>query len=362
MSKIRLPLIGAVLAGVVGVSIVTIAAKYESPESTALATVRLRDEGRFPTLSGATDWLNTPPLTTGDLRGKVVLIDFWTYTCINWLRTAPHIRAWAEKYKDQGLVVIGVHSPEFEFEKDIVNVRRAVSDLPVSFPVAVDSDHAIWRAFRNQYWPALYFIDATGHIRYHHFGEGGFVEAERVIQQLLDEAGAVGVSRELVMVRGDGIEAAADWDNLRSSENYLALGRTQKFASNGVAVRNRPQTYAAPGQLRLNHWALAGNWAMRDQAVVLHEAGGRITYRFHARDLHLVMKPSAAGKSVRFRILLDGQPPGAAHGADVDEQGNGTATEPRLYQLIRQPGAIDDRLFEIEFLDPGIEAFAFTFG
>ena len=340
----------------------TIAARYESPESTALATVRLRDEGGFPTLSGATDWLNTPPLTTGDLRGKVVLIDFWTYTCINWLRTAPHIRAWAEKYRDQGLVVIGVHSPEFEFEKDIVNVRRAVSDLPVSFPVAVDSDHAIWRAFRDQYWPALYFIDATGRIRYHQFGEGGFVEAERVIQQLLDEAGAVGVSRELVTVRGDGIEAAADWDNLMSSENYLALGRTRKFASNGGAVRNRPQTYAAPGQLRLNHWALAGNWSMRDQAVVLHEAGGRITYRFYARDLHLVMKPSAAGKSVRFRILLDGQPPGAAHGADVDEQGNGTATEPRLYQLIRQPGAIGDRLFEIEFLDPGIEAFAFTFG
>lgn len=359
---ISLFLIATAFASAVGTSTVTMAAKYESPESARQATVRLRDEGGFPTLSGATDWLNTLPLTTGDMRGKVVLINFWTYTCINWLRTAPHIRAWAEKYRDQGLIVIGVHSPEFEFEKDIVNVRRAVSHLPVSFPVAVDNDHAIWRAFRNRYWPALYFIDATGRIRYHQFGEGGFVEAERVIQQLLGEAGAVGVSRELVTVDGDGIEAAADWENLRSPENYLALGRTQKFASNGGAVPNRPRSYLAPERLRLNHWALAGNWTMQDQAVVLHEAGGRITYRFHASDLHLVMKPSAAGKSVRFRILLDGQPPYAAHGADVDEQGNGTATEPRLYQLIRQPGAFGDRLFEIEFLDPGIEAFAYTFG
>ena len=292
---------------------------------------------------------HSPARPTGSIRrrwrpptcqGKVVLIDFWTYTCINWLRTAPHIRAWAEKYKDQGLVVVGVHSPEFEFEQDIVNVRRAVSDLPVGFPVAVDSNHAIWRAFKNQYWPALYFIDATGRVRYHQFGEGGFVEAERVIQQLLVEAGATGVSRDLVTVRGDGIEAAADWDNLKSPENYLGLERTQNFASGG-AVRNQPRTYSAPRQLQLNHWALAGNWTMRDRAAVLHGSGGRIAYRFHARDLHLVLKPAARGEAVRFRILLDGRAPGAAHGADVDEQGNGTVIDPRLYQLIRQPGAIE---------------------
>ena len=323
--------------------------------------MRLRDEGKVPSLTGATDWLNTKPLATADFQGKVVLIDFWTYTCINWLRTAPHIRAWAEKYKDQGLVVIGVHSPEFEFEQDIVNVRRAVGDLPVGFPVAVDSNHAIWRAFRNLYWPALYFIDATGRVRYHQFGEGGFVEAERVIQQLLVEAGAAGVSRDLVTVGGDGIEAAADWDNLKSPENYLGFERTQNFAS-GDAVRNQPRSYSAPSQLQLNHWALAGNWTMRDRAAVLHETGGRIAYRFHARDLHLVLKPAARGEAVRFRILLDGRAPGAAHGADVDEQGNGTVIDPRLYQLIRQPGAIEDRLFEIEFLDSGVEAYAFTFG
>jgi thiol-disulfide isomerase/thioredoxin len=360
--KTGLILLGATLAGAIGAAFATVATVKDGTDRTMLSTVRLRNEGTFPSLSGATDWLNTSPLTTDDLHGKVVLIDFWTYTCINWLRTAPHVRAWAEKYKDQGLVVIGVHSPEFEFEKDIVNVRRAVTDLPVGFPVAVDTDHAMWRAFKNQYWPALYFIDATGRIRYHQFGEGGFVEAERVIQQLLAEAGAAGVSRELVSVKGDGIEAAADWENLKSPENYLGLARTQNFASNGGAVQNRPRTYAAPTQLRLNHWALAGNWAMRDQAAALHEAGGRIMYRFHARDLHLVMRPAVPGSPVRFRILLDGQPPGAAHGTDVDDQGNGTATEPRLYQLVRQPGTIDDRLFEIEFLDPGIEAFAFTFG
>jgi thiol-disulfide isomerase/thioredoxin len=358
--RVGLFLLGAALAGGLGAAIATISSVKEGSDRTKLSTVRLRNEGRFPSLAGATEWLNSPPLATADLHGKVVLIDFWTFTCINWLRTAPHIRTWAEKYKDDGLVVIGVHSPEFEFEKDIVNVRRAVSDLPVDFPVAVDSDHAIWRAFRNQYWPALYFIDATGRIRYHRIGEGGFVEAERVIQQLLAEAGATGISHELVSVNGVGVEAAADWDTLGSPENYLGLERTQNFASLGGSVWNKPRNYVAPGKLRLNHWALTGNWAMQDQAAVLHAAGGRIAYRFHARDLHLVMKPAAM--PVRFRILLDGQPPGAAHGVDVDERGNGTVTEPRLYQLVRQPDAIGDRLFEIEFLDPGIEAFAFTFG
>ena len=359
--KVGLFLLGAALAGAIGAAIATISAVKEGSDRTTLSTVRLRDEGRFPSLSGATAWLNTPPLATADLRGKVVLFDFWTYTCINWLRTAPHVRAWAEKYKDAGLVVIGVHSPEFEFEKDIVNVRCAVSDLRVGFPVAADTDHAIWRAFNNHYWPALYFIDATGRIRYHQFGEGGFVETERVIQQLLAEAGAAGVSRDIVSVRGDGMEAAADWEHLKAPENYLGLERTQNFSSDG-AERNRPRAYSAPTQLRLNHWALAGNWTMRDQSAELLEAGGRIKYRFHARDLHLVLKPAVPSSPVRFRILLDGQPPGAAHGADVDVQGSGTATEARLYQLVRQPGVIVDRLFEIEFLDSGIEAFAFTFG
>ena len=355
-------LLGAALAGAIGAGIAASSAMTEEADQSTLSTVDLRDEGKFPPLTGATDWLNTPPLKAAELRGKVVLIDFWTYTCINWLRTAPYVRAWAAKYKDQGLVVIGVHSAEFGFEKDLANVERAVRDLPVGYPVAVDSNHAVWRAFRNQYWPALYFIDAKGRIRYHQFGEGGFEEAERVIQQLLAEAGAKDISRELVKVRGEGIEAAADWDNLKSPENYLGLERTRNFASAGDAVRDKPRNYAAPNQLRLNQWALAGKWVVRHDAVVLREAGGRISYRFHARDVHLVLKPAAAGTPVRFRILIDGQPPGAAHGADVDEQGNGTATEPRLYQLVRQPGTIGERLFEIEFLDPDIEAYAFTFG
>jgi len=358
----RALVIGAALAGAIGTGVAGSSTITEGSGQSTLATVQLRDEGKFPPLTGASDWLNTSPLTAEELRGKVVLIDFWTYTCINWLRTAPHVRAWAEKYKDQGLVVIGVHSPEFEFEKDPANVERAVRDLAVGFPVAVDSNHAVWRAFRNQYWPALYFIDAKGRIRYHQFGEGGFEEAERVIQQLLAEAGAKDISREQVQVRGEGIEAAADWDNLKSPENYLGLERTRNFASTSDAVRDKPRTYAAPSQLRLNQWALAGKWVVRNDAVALREAGGRISYRFHARDVHLVLKPAEAGTPVRFRIVIDGQPPGAAHGADADEQGNGTATEPRLYQLVRQPGAISERLFEIEFLDPGIEAYAFTFG
>jgi thiol-disulfide isomerase/thioredoxin len=360
--KSGLMLTVVVSTGVLGGAIMTLATEKDRSSSTLPSTVRLRDEGRFPELDGATDWLNTAPLSVDGLRGKVVLIDFWTYTCINWLRTAPYIRAWAEKYRDQGLVVVGVHSPEFGFEQDIANVRRAVGELAVGFPVAVDSDHAIWRAFRNRYWPALYFIDATGRIRYHQFGEGGYAEAELVIQALLAEAGATGIERGLISVAGAGFEAAPDWDNLRSPENYLGLERTQGFASPGGAVWNRPRTYPAPAQLRLNQWALAGNWAMQAHAAELRAAGGRILYRFHGRDLHLVLKPVASGKPVRFRVLLDGRLPRAAHGADVDEHGNGTVIEPRLYQLIRQPGVIDDRLFEIEFLDTGIEAYAFTFG
>ena len=360
--KTGLILSGVALVSVLGAGIVTFAAEKEGPSSLLPSTVRLRDEGRFPELDGAAEWLDSEPLSTGGLHGKVVLIDFWTYTCINWLRTAPYIRAWAEKYRDQGLVVIGVHSWEFAFEKDIVNVRRAASDLRLGIPVAVDTDHTIWRAFKNRYWPALYFIDAKGRIRYHQFGEGGYVEAERVIQQLLSDAGTSGVRKDLVSVSGVGVEADPDWNNLRSPENYLGLERTQGFASPDRPVRKRAHTYRAPARLQLNQWALAGSWAMQSDFVELGAAGARILYRFHARDLHLVLKPTVPGATVRFRVRLDGQPPGTAHGADVDEQGSGTVVEPRLYQLIRQPGQVGERQFEIEFLDPGVEAFAFTFG
>jgi thiol-disulfide isomerase/thioredoxin len=296
------------------------------------------------------------------LRGKVVLIDFWTYTCINWLRTLPYVRAWAEKYKAQGLVVIGVHSPEFAFEKNLDNVRRAAKDQKVTYPIAIDSDHAIWRAFKNEYWPALYFVDAQGRIRHHHFGEGEYERSERVIQQLLAEAGISGVGNELVSVDARGTEAAADWVSLKSPENYLGYERTENFASPGGTVSDKRRVYTVPTRLGLNQWALSGDWTVQKPAAVLNQANGRIAYRFHARDLHLVMGPAARGNSVRFRVRIDGQPPGAAHGIDVDDKGNGTVSEQRLYQLIRQPKPIADRQFEIEFLDAGVEVFAFTFG
>jgi Thioredoxin like C-terminal domain len=260
------------------------------------------------------------------------------------------------------LLVIGVHTPEFAFEKDLDNVRRAARDIGVAYPIAVDSDYVIWRAFRNQYWPALYFIDAQGRIRHHHFGEGAYEQSERVIQQLLAEAGARGIGNDLISVEGRGIEAAADWGSLKSPENYVGYERTERFASPGGATLGKPRVYAAPAQLRLNHWALAGDWTVEKQAAVSNSANGRIVYRFHARDLHLVMGPTARGASVRFRVSIDGQPPGGARGLDVDEQGIGTVGEQRLYQLIRQPNPIADRLFEIEFLDPGLKAYAFTFG
>ena len=318
-------------------------------------------EGELSSLASATEWLNSQPLTAAGLRGKVVLIDVWTYTCINWLRTAAYVRAWAEKYKDRGLVVIGVHAPEFPFERNVDNVRRAVQAM-VDYPIAIDNDFAIWRAFENQYWPALYFVDAQGRTRHHHFGEGDYEQSERFIQKLLAEAGASGIGQELVSVDAVGVEAAADWGSLRSQENYLGYERTERFASPGGAVLDKSHVYAAGARLRLNHWALSGDWTMKKGTAVLNKPGGRIAYRFHARDLHLVMGPAAPGASVRFRVLIDGQPPGAAHGIDVDEEGIGTVSEQRLYQLIRQSKPIADRLFEIEFLDPGVEAFAFTFG
>ena len=334
----------------------------DSASARSATAVRLPVEGDFPSLSGASGWLNSPPLTTNGLRGKVALIDFWTYTCINWRRTLPYVRAWGEKYKDHGLVTIGVHSPEFSFEKDIDNVRWSIKDMRIDYPVAVDSNHAIWNAFNNEYWPALYFVDAKGHIRHHQFGEGEYEQSERVIQQLLTEAGNRDISQQLVSVDAHGAEVAADWSSLRSGENYVGYERTENFVSPGGSARNKPGVYAIPARLSLNRWALAGDWTLGKEAIVLNQAKGRIAYCFHARDLHFVMGPAARGTSVRFRVLLDGQPPGTAHGVDIDDQGSGTATELRMYQLIRQPQPIADRQFEIEFLDPSVEGFSFTFG
>ena len=301
-------------------------------------------------------------MTPEAVRGKVVVVDFWTYSCINCLRAIPYVRAWYEKYKDQGLVVIGVHTPEFGFEKNLDNIRPGLERFRVDYPVAIDSDYAIWRAFNNAYWPALYFVDAQGRIRHHAFGEGEYEQSEQVIQELLNEAGKASNSHEPVSVDARGAEAAADWPNLRSEENYVGYQRTQNFASPGGPVLNKPHVYSAPTGLKLNHWALSGDWTMQKEALALNQPGGRIAYGFHARDLHLVMGAGPHGNPLRFRVLMDGQPAGAAHGSDVDDQGNGTVSEPRLYQLIRQPRPIKDRQFEIQFLDPGVEAFAFTFG
>jgi thiol-disulfide isomerase/thioredoxin len=319
-------------------------------------------QGALPSLGGATGWLNSPPLTTGELRGKVVLVDFWTYTCINWLRTLGYVRAWAEKYEDQGLVVVGVHTPEFPFEQDVENVREAAKDMTVEYPVALDSDYAVWRAFSNQYWPAVYIADAEGQIRHHQFGEGGYEECERVIQQLLREAGRDAISDDLVSIAADGFEAQADWTNLESPETYLGYEQAQRFASPVGVALDEPRTYVAPHPLQLNDWALSGDWTVQRRASVLNQADGRIAFRFHARDVHLVMGPRVRDTSVPFSVLVDGEPPGAAHGLDVDEQGQGTVAQQRLYQLIRERGSITDRTFEITFLDPGVEAYAFTFG
>jgi thiol-disulfide isomerase/thioredoxin len=326
------------------------------------AYAQLDELGDFPSLSGATEWFNSPPLTPAGLRGKVVLVDFWTYSCINWRRTLPYVSAWAKKYKDQGLVVIGIHTPEFEFEKNIENVRWAVKDMQVDYPVAMDNDYAIWRAFRNEYWPALYFIDAKGRVRHHQFGEGDYEQSERVIQQLLTKAGASGVGSGLVSVDPQGIEVAADWGDLKTPETYAGYERTVNFSSPGGIARNKPRVYAVPAELKLNHWALAGDWTIKQGSALLYQTNGRIAFCFHARDLHIVMGPAAPGSSVRYRVLIDGKPPGAAHGSDLDDQGNGTIKEQRLYQLIRQPRPIADHRFEIEFQDAGAEVFSFTFG
>jgi len=322
--------------------------------------IALPVEGQLPSLDGATGWLNSEPLSTESLRGKVVLIDFWTYTCINWLRTLGYVRAWAEKYENHGLVVIGVHTPEFPFERDIDNVRVAAKDMAVEYPVALDSEYEIWRAFSNHYWPAAYIADAEGRIRHHRFGEGGYEEIERSIQQLLREAGGE-VADDLVSVETDGFEAQADWANLETPETYLGYEQAQNFASPGGAGLDEPRTYVLPDPLELNEWALSGNWTIERGASVLNRPDGRIAFRFHARDVHLVAGPRSRGTSVPVRVLVDGEPPGEAHGLDVDEQGRGTLEQQRLYQLVREPRSITNRTLEITFLAP-CEAYAFTFG
>jgi thiol-disulfide isomerase/thioredoxin len=320
-----------------------------------------RDTRQLAALGRATEWINTPRLTAASLRGKVILVDFWTYTCINWLRTLPYVRAWARKY-GQSLVVIGVHTPEFPFESDVENVHRAVRQMDVEFPVVIDNDYAIWRAFDNQYWPALYLVDSRGRVRERQFGEGGYERCERAIQRVLSEDGAAPVGNEVVSVEGRGFEAAADWPSLKSPETYIGYDRAQNFASRQAAAPDRRRAYAAPPRLALNQWALEGEWTIGRRAAASSQLPGRLAYRFHARDVHVVMGPSRPGSAVRFRLTIDGQPPGAAHGLDVDEAGNGTVADARLYQLVRQAVPIVDRTVAIEFLDPGVELFSFTFG
>jgi thiol-disulfide isomerase/thioredoxin len=319
-------------------------------------------EGHLPGFDGATGWLNSPPLGAADLDGKVVLVDFWTYTCINWLRTLAYVRAWAERYQDQGLVVVGVHTPEFPFERDVDNVRQAVKDMTIAYPVAIDSDYAIWQAFANRFWPAIYIADAEGRIRHHQFGEGGYAECEMVIQRLLRDSGRDAVPHDLVSVDPTGLEAQADWASLRSPETYLGYEQARGFASAGHAVLDQTHNYVAPDRLNLNHWALTGDWTLERRASVLDRTEGRLLFRFHARDVHLVMGPRPRETSMRFGVLIDGEPPGDSHGLDTDRQGRGTVDQQRLYQLIRQPGSINDRTFEIIFLAPGVEAYVFTFG
>ncbi|MCA8022610.1 cytochrome c biogenesis protein DipZ [Burkholderia metallica] len=332
---------------------------------TTHAPAALPVEGTLPSLDGAVQWLNSPPLTAAGLRGKVVLVDFWTYSCINCLRTLPYTTAWARKYAPYGLVVIGVHAPEFAFERDIGNVKKAVHDLGIDFPVAIDNRFTIWRAFNNEYWPAHYFVDAQGRVRRHHFGEGEYAESERAIQALLAEAGhpeALNVPLGLAGAPANGALAAADAADVRSPETYVGYARAESFTSPGGVVRDAAHRYDAPAHPDLNDWGLAGTWQVGAERASLAAPSGRIVYRFHARDLHLVLGPGANGQPVRFRVTIDGAAPGAAHGSDVDAQGDGTVTGQRLYQLVRQPGAIADRTFAIEFLDPGVNAYAFTFG
>ncbi|MBK5342248.1 cytochrome c biogenesis protein DipZ [Pseudomonas sp. TH49] len=319
-------------------------------------------EGQLPPLTGAVQWLNSPPLDAQALKGKVVLVDFWTYSCINCLRTLPYVKAWAEKYRDQGLVVIGVHAPEFAFERDVGNVTKAMKELGINYPVAIDNDYKIWRAFNNEYWPAHYFADAQGRIRYHHFGEGDYAESERVIQQLLREAGAKTVADGLINADAQGVQMAPDMNQVLSPETYVGYQRAEHFVPQTSLVPDKVATYNPPADLTLNDWSLGGQWAVGAERATASAPASRIVYRFHARDLHLVLGPNADGKPVRFKVSIDGQAPGDAHGIDVAADGSGRVTEQRLYQLVRQTDEVKDRTFTIEFLDPGVSAYAFTFG
>ncbi|MBS4085273.1 cytochrome c biogenesis protein DipZ [Pseudomonas rustica] len=319
-------------------------------------------EGQLPPLDGAVQWLNSPPLDAQALKGKVVLVDFWTYSCINCLRTLPYVKAWAEKYRDQGLVVIGVHAPEFAFERDVGNVTKAMKELGINYPVAIDNDYKIWRAFNNEYWPAHYFADAQGRIRYHHFGEGDYAESERVIQQLLREAGSKSVADGLINADAKGVQLAPDMNEVQSPETYLGYQRAEHFVPETSLLPNKVSVYVPPANLALNDWSLGGQWNVGAERATAGATASRIVYRFHARDLHLVLGPGADGKPVRFKVLIDGQAPGDAHGVDVSPDGAGQVTEQRLYQLVRQSGGVKDRTFSIEFLDPGVSAYAFTFG
>ncbi|WP_095079879.1 cytochrome c biogenesis protein DipZ [Pseudomonas sp. Irchel s3h17] len=329
---------------------------------TANGAATLPIEGMLPSLDGAVQWLNSPPLSTQALKGKVVLVDFWTYSCINCLRTLPYVKAWAEKYRDQGLVVIGVHAPEFAFERDVDNVTRAMKKLGINYPVALDNDYTIWRAFNNQYWPAHYFADAQGRIRYHHFGEGNYAESERVIQQLLREAGASAVPDGLISASAPGMQRAARMSEVKSPETYVGYQRLAHFVPVESLTPDAVADYKVPAMLALNDWALDGQWNVGAEHATSAAAGSRIVYRFHARDLHLVLGPGREGKPVRFKVTVDGLAPGDAHGTDVAPDGSGSVTEQRLYQLVRQPGDVAERTFSIEFLDPGVSAYAFTFG
>jgi len=319
-------------------------------------------ESKMPSLHGASNWLNSPVLDNSTLRGKVVLVNFWTYSCINWRRSLPYLRAWSKKYRGDEFALVGVHSPEFQFERNVDNVRQAAAEMMIDYPIAIDNEYAIWRAFSNDVWPALYFVGKDGHIRDHMFGEGEYDRSEHVIQALLREAGVSSFKTDLAPVEATGAEAAADWPELRSNENYLGSDRAEGFASPGGLHVNRAHIYVLPQRLNLNNWALDGDWLASGEAITGTGPAGRIAYRFHARDVHLVMGPASERSAVRFRVLLDGQIPASAHGVDVNSNGYGEAVEPRLYQLIRQGEPIADRSFEIQFLDPGIEAYSFTFG
>lgn len=333
-----------------------------APRTLGVAAADLPYEGNIASFDGATAWINSEPLTPAGLRGHVVVVQFWTYTCINWLRTEAYYRAWSQRYRDKGLITVGVHTPEFKFEHDLDNVRWAVHARKIDYPVAVDSDYAVWEAFANHYWPALYFVDAGGKIRHHRFGEGDYERSEMVIRQLLDDAGADDLPAGLATIEPFGDEVQADWENLGSPESYLGFEQEAGFDPGGAIAHDEPHPYTAPSRLRLNHWGLTGEWTVRSDASGLNEPNGRIAFQFHARDVNLVMGPARKGTTVPFRVFLDDESAGPVHGADLDETGAGLVREQRTYQLVRQPEPIRDRRFEIEFLEAGAEAFCFTFG